>query len=120
MAAPLPAKEGDRDARASPARSSSRGLAEPAGARSSPTAQVAPEVHTYGSSPVSSSGLRPNLKPESRLEGSTSGSLEAEGASAVRLGAGADPREISLVLSFFVIGGKLPPPCSTPLFLRDD
>ena len=44
MAVPLPAKEGDRDAQASPARSSSRGLAEPAGASSAPTAQVAPEV----------------------------------------------------------------------------
>ena len=44
MAAPLPAKEGDRDARASPARASSRGLAEPAGASSAPTAQATPEV----------------------------------------------------------------------------
>ena len=44
MAALLPVKEGDRDAQASPARSSSRGLAEPAGASSAPTAQVAPEV----------------------------------------------------------------------------
>ena len=44
MAAPLPAKEGDRDARASPARSSLRGLAEPARASSAPMAQVTPEV----------------------------------------------------------------------------
>ena len=44
MAAPLPAKEGDRDAQASPTQSSSRGLAEPAGASSAPMAQVTPEV----------------------------------------------------------------------------
>ena len=44
MAAPLPAKEADRDARAYPARSSSRGLAEPAGASSAPMAQATPEV----------------------------------------------------------------------------
>ena len=44
MAAPLPVNEGDRDAQASPARSSLRGLAEPAGASSAPMAQVAPEV----------------------------------------------------------------------------
>ena len=44
MAALLPDKEGDRDAQASHARSSSQGLAEPAGASSVPTAQVAPEV----------------------------------------------------------------------------
>ena len=42
MIAPL--KEGDRDAQPSSARSSSRGLTEPAGASSSPMAQVAPEV----------------------------------------------------------------------------
>ena len=44
MAAPLPAKEGDGDARASPARSSSRGLVELAGASSAPMAQATPEV----------------------------------------------------------------------------
>ena len=44
MAAPLPAKEGDRNAWASLARSSSRGLAEPAGASLAPTAQVTSEV----------------------------------------------------------------------------
>src|SRR3954468_8834952 len=43
---------------------------------------------TYRSSPESSSVLLPNLKPESRLDGSTS---EAEGASAVRPGVRADP-----------------------------
>ena len=52
MAAPLPAKEGDRDARASPARSSSRGLAEPAGASSAPMAQVTPEVPLPDAAPL--------------------------------------------------------------------
>src|SRR3954468_1563652 len=42
-AAPPPAGEGDRDARASPARSSLRGLADLAGA-TAPMAQVTPEV----------------------------------------------------------------------------
>ena len=44
MVAPLPAKEGDRGARASLAWSFSRGLAELAGASSAPMAQVTPEV----------------------------------------------------------------------------
>src|SRR4051812_41867222 len=44
MAAPPPAGDGDRDARASPARSPSQGLAELAGASSAPMAQVTPEV----------------------------------------------------------------------------
>src|SRR4051812_6445001 len=43
-ATPPPAGEGDRDARASPARSSSQGLAELAGASPAPMAQVTPEV----------------------------------------------------------------------------
>src|SRR3954465_8731057 len=65
---------------------------------------------TYRSSPESSNGLLPNLKPESRLEGSTS---EAEGASAVRPGVRTDPRGINPVLPFFGTGGELPLP-STP------
>ena len=44
VAAPLPEKEGDRDAQASPARASSRGQAEPAGASSAPLTQATPEV----------------------------------------------------------------------------
>ena len=44
MAVPLPEKEGDRDAQASPARASSRGQAEPAGASSAPLTQAPPEV----------------------------------------------------------------------------
>src|SRR4051812_17322746 len=43
-ATPPPVEEGGRDARASPARSSSRGLAELAGASSAPMAQVTPMV----------------------------------------------------------------------------
>ena len=64
----------------------------------------------YGSSPVSSGSFRPNFKPNNQLEGSTS---EAEGVAADYLGVGAAPRGISPVLSFFGIGGKLPPPCSS-------
>ena len=44
MAAPLPAKEDGRDARSSPARAYSRGLAELVGASSDPMAQATPEV----------------------------------------------------------------------------
>ena len=44
MAVPLPEKEGDCDAQASPARASSRGQAEPAGVSSAPLAQATPEV----------------------------------------------------------------------------
>src|SRR3954464_8209629 len=62
---------------------------------------------TYRSAPESSSGLLPNLKPESRLEGST---LEAEGALVVRPGVRADPRGINPVLPFFGTGGELPLP----------
>src|SRR3954469_15654607 len=65
---------------------------------------------TYRSSPESSSGLLLNLKPESRLEGSTS---EAEGASAVRPGVRADPRGINPVLPFFGTGGELPLPSTS-------
>src|SRR3954464_7160636 len=43
-ATPPPAGEGDREARASPARSSLRGLAELAGKSPAPMAQVTPEV----------------------------------------------------------------------------
>src|SRR4051812_5848688 len=43
-ATPPPAEENDRDARASPARSSLHGLAELAGASPAPMAQVTPEV----------------------------------------------------------------------------
>ena len=43
-AAPLPTKEGGCKAQASPARSSSRGLVELAGASSAPVAQATPEV----------------------------------------------------------------------------
>ena len=43
-AAPLPDKGGDCDAWASPARASSRGQAEPAGASSAPLTQATPEV----------------------------------------------------------------------------
>src|SRR3954470_2386613 len=65
---------------------------------------------TYRSSLEGSSCLRPNLKPESRLEGSTS---EAEGASAERPGAGADPRGISPVLPCYGIGGDPPLPSTS-------
>ena len=44
MAVPLPKKEGDCDAQASPAWASSRGQAEPAGASSAPLTQATPEV----------------------------------------------------------------------------
>ena len=44
MAVPLPEKEGDCDAQASPARASLRGQAEPTGASSAPMAQATPEV----------------------------------------------------------------------------
>lgn len=74
--------------------------------------EIRQESSTYRSSLTSSSSLRPYLKPESRLQGSASRSSGAGGASADRLGTGADPRGISPVLSFFGIGGRLPPPCS--------
>ena len=44
MVVPLPEKESDRDAQASPARASSRGQAEPAGASSALLTQATPEV----------------------------------------------------------------------------
>ena len=56
------------------------------------------ESSTYSSSLAGSSNLRPNLKPESRMMGSTSRGSGAGGASAVRLGTGADPRGTSPVL----------------------
>ena len=72
------------------------------------------ESSTYSSPLVCSSNLRPYLKPESQLLGSASRGSEAGGTSADRLGAGADPRGTSPVLSFFQIRDKLSPPRSSP------
>ena len=91
------------------------GLAKEYGRQASATKQEAKrESSTYWSSPAGSSNLRPNLKPESRLLGSTSGDSGAGGTSADRLGAGAGPRRTSPVLSFFGIRGELSPPRSSP------
>ena len=91
------------------------GLDKEYGRQASTTKQEAKrESSTYWSSLAGSSNLRPNLKPESRLLGSTSRGSGAGGASANRLGAGADPRGTSPVLSFFGIRGELSPPRSSP------
>ena len=90
-------------------------LAKRYGHQASATKQgIKQESSTYWLPLASSSNLRPYLKPESQLLGSASRGSEAGGASAGRLGAGADPRGTSPVLSFFEIGGKLSPPRSSP------